>query len=463
MASIKRKDQKKQPVKISFGFVIFAIIFIYMFIRIIMSANDDDLSIFEVEESSYDVNFTETGLAIRQETLNYSSTSGYICYYVGDGERVAKGSNVYSVDETGSMYDALYEVQNSDEQTLSDEDYDNLSSQIEIFKAGFSASDFSEVYDFKNSIENMVLDLYEEMALEKLAENDSFDSTFSASKSTVSGIVTYYMDGYESFDIDNISADDFDKTTYEKESLKKSEIVEAGSAVYKIVDNEAWQIAVMLSKEEYNKVKDNSTVRFVINDSNNKITASFESIEKDDNYYIVIDMSKYMAEYISERYLNITFIFSETTGLKIPNSSIIEKEVLMIPVSYLTSGSGSTEEIYFNQIVLQDDGTTSVVQISPTIYFTDDHFCYVDPVDIDEDAVFVANDSDINFSVSTAGTYMLQGVYCVSQGTAVFKQIEIITAGDDYTIIEKNTTYGISEYDRIALRGTDVVENQIIY
>ena len=70
MTSIKRKVRKRQPVKISFGFIIFAIMFIYMLIRIIISMNDHDLSVFQVEESSYDTNFTVPGLAVRKETLN---------------------------------------------------------------------------------------------------------------------------------------------------------------------------------------------------------------------------------------------------------------------------------------------------------------------------------------------------------------------------------------------------------
>ena len=47
MASIRRKKRKWQPVKISFGFVIFAIMFVYMLIRIIMSLGDHDLSVFQ--------------------------------------------------------------------------------------------------------------------------------------------------------------------------------------------------------------------------------------------------------------------------------------------------------------------------------------------------------------------------------------------------------------------------------
>ena len=463
MASIRRKKRKWQPVKISFGFVIFAIMFVYMLIRIIMSLGDHDLSVFQVEESNYDTNFTATGLAVRKETLNYSSTSGYVCYYIRDGEKVAKGASVYSVDETGSMQDALFDVQNSGSSVLSDNDYKDLSKQIQIFKAGFSPSDFSEVYEFKNSMDNKVLEMYEDMALEQLSSNQSFDSTFSASKSNVSGIVTYYMDGFEGYDINNLSADDFDKTKYTKEMLKKSDVVESGKPIYKIIDDENWKIAVMLTKEEYAKIKKNETIRFTINDSSRRLSAKYETVEQDGNYFIIINMHRYLAEYVADRYLNITFVFSETKGLKFPNSAITEKDVLMIPVSYLTGGSGTTEKKYFNKIVLTADGTTSVEQISPTIYFTDDHFCYVDPADIDDNTVLAANESDITFNTSTAGTYKLKGVFCVTQGSAVFKQIDVIVDGDDYSIIDPNTAYGISAYDRIALDATSVKEKQIIY
>jgi putative membrane fusion protein len=357
----------------------------------------------------------------------------------------------------------LYDVQSGTETLLSSDDYDDLSSQIQIFKSGFSASDFSEVYEFKYAIDNKVLEIYEDMALEQLTSDSSFDSTFSASKATTSGIVTYYMDGFEGFDVNTISSDSFDKSNYSKESLKVGDVIESGKPVYKLVDNESWQIAVMLTKEEYKKIKDNDKVKFKINDSNVKISASYDTIEKDDNYFIVINMSKYMAQYVSDRYLDITFIFSETQGLKIPNSAITTKEVIMIPISYLTSGSGSTSEIYFNKMILTENGTTSVEQIAPTIYFKDEHFCYVDPSSIEETAVLVANDSDITFPIVTAGKYQLQGVYCVTQGTAVFKQIEILVNGDDYSIIDPNTSYGISSYDRIVLDGTSVQENQVIY
>ena len=132
-------------------------------------------------------------------------------------------------------------------------------------------------------MDNKVLEMYEDMALEQLSSNQSFDSTFSASKSNVSGIVTYYMDGFEGYDINNLSADDFDKTKYTKEMLKKSDVVESGKPIYKIIDDENWKIAVMLTKEEYAKIKKNETIRFTINDSSRRLSAKYETVEQDGN------------------------------------------------------------------------------------------------------------------------------------------------------------------------------------
>lgn len=463
MATIKRKNPKPAPIKISFGFILFSIILIYMIIRIAISAGDHDLSIFQVEESSYDTDFTATGIAIRNERLEYSSTSGYVCYYIRDGEKVSKNSNVYSIDETGSMYDALYDVQNNNKDLMSDKEFNDISDQIQLFKAGFSASTFSDIYDFKYSIYNKVLELYEELALEQLTSNPSFDSTFKSYKSTSSGIVTYYQDGFEDLDVSIINADTFDKTKYNKQTLKTGDIISSGSPVYKIIDDETWRIAVRLTQEEYKKISASEYVRFTINDSGRKLTAKYDTIEQDDEYFIVIRLDKYMAQYINERYLDIHFIFSETTGLKIPNSAITEKDVYIVPIEFLTGGSGSTKEQFFNQKILTETGEVSVQQISPVIYFTDERFCYVEPAGIDSDAVFIANDTNETFSLTTAATHKLKGVFCVTQGTAQFKRINIMVEGDDYSIVEPGISYGISAYDRIVLIATDVKENQVIY
>ena len=51
----------------------------------------------------------------------------------------------------------------------------------------------------------------------------------------------------------------------------------------------------------------------------------------------------------------------------------------------------------------------------------------------------------------------------MSKGTAEFRRIEVIVAGDDYSIVKPDLSYGISRYDRILLDGTSKEEGDLIY
>lgn len=464
-APIRRKKRKKKPIQIGFGFYLFSIMFVYMLIRIIMSVNNVDTGVFQVEESSYDTDFKKTGIILRNEKIKNSTSSGYVCYYIRNGEKVSKNSNVYSIDETGSMHDALYEAQNGDGYSLSETEKKDITDQITMFKAGFSESNFSDVYDFKSNLDNKVLEIYEDMALAQLSNDNSFDSTFAAVKSDISGIVTYYEDGFEDTTVSDLTSDSFDKTAYNKKSLKTGEIIGVGEPVYKIIDGEDWQIVVELTDEEYSKIEsyENDTIRFTIDDSAKKYRAAYDLVSNDNGKFVVLNMTRYLAQYVSDRYVNVSFSFSETKGLKIPNSSILTKQVYMIPKSYLTAGKGDTDEIYFNQKVMTDTGEITSKLISPTIYYTDDDYCYVNPDDMDTDAVLIENDTNDTFAVTTCQRYDMPGVYCVTQGTAAFRRIVVTVNGDDYSIIEEGTTHGIAAYDRIVLDYKTVVENQVIY
>jgi hypothetical protein len=175
-----------------------------------------------------------------------------------------------------------------------------------------------------------------------------------------------------------------------------------------------------------------------------------------------------MAQYVSERFLDINFIFSESTGLKIPNTAVVNKDVYMIPVSFLAPAEEGKTSSEFS--MLDDKG--SIILISPLIYFRDSKYCYVDPNDIAADAILKKCDQDDegasvayseSFYVATAAKYTLKGVLCVSNGVTEFKRINTIVNGDDYMIVEPDISYGISCYDRILLDGSSMKEGEIIY
>ena len=79
-----------------------------------------------------------------------------------------------------------------------------------------------------------------------------------------------------------------------------------------------------------------------------------------------------------------------------------------------------------------------------------------------EDEVIVNVETNDNLSLSTASKEELNGVYCVNQGIADFRYIEIKYQDDEYTIVNDNVPYSISWYDRIILNQALVKENQII-
>ena len=106
MATIKRKkkmsDFKKPELKMpGFGAILFTIVFIYILIMIINSINSSSPVIFTVEQSSYDTDFTATGLAIRKETEGLKELK-YIC----DGQfRIYTGCHG---DNTSKWWGCVY-------------------------------------------------------------------------------------------------------------------------------------------------------------------------------------------------------------------------------------------------------------------------------------------------------------------------------------------------------------------
>ena len=74
--------------QINIGTIIFSIIFIYIVIRILISLPKERLAIYEVQNSYIDTNISTTALIVREEKLVNSESSGYVSYYVRDGEKI---------------------------------------------------------------------------------------------------------------------------------------------------------------------------------------------------------------------------------------------------------------------------------------------------------------------------------------------------------------------------------------
>ena len=157
--------------RVNIGTIIFAIIFFYIIIRILISLQKESLSIYEVQNSYIDTNISATALIVRQEELVNATSSGYVSYYVRDGEKIGKNKTVYTIDETGSIYEKIKDA-DSDAFELTNDGLNEVRTRISNFENYFNYASFSDVYNFHYDIENAVLELTNEAMIEQLTSLD---------------------------------------------------------------------------------------------------------------------------------------------------------------------------------------------------------------------------------------------------------------------------------------------------
>lgn len=463
---MKRYNPKRDSniFQINTGTIIFSIIFIYILIRVIISLQAETLSIYEVQNSFIDTNINATALILRQETIVNSDSSGYVSYYVRDGEKIGKNKTVYTIDETGSIYDKIKDS-GAENISMSSEGLKEVRTRISNFENYFDYSNFSDVYNFRYDIENAVLELTNEAMIEQLTSLDGKStgvSTYKKVSSFDSGIITYYQDGYENINSENFKVTDVDNSNYKKQTLKTGEIINTGDPVYKLVTSENWNLIIPLSEKDASNLEDKEYLKINIHNSSKNITCPVTFTAKEGNHYAVLSLNQQMVNYINDRFIDVVIIMEQNNGLKIPNTAITKKEAYEIPITYLTNGSDSLEKKFLNIKTLDKNGEITIEQKAPDILKKDDKYLYIDPNDFSSDTVIYNSNTNETIQLSSAGKSDLDGVFCVNQGTAKFRYIEIKYQDDEYTIVGNDVPYSIARYDRIILNQSIVSENQII-
>lgn len=453
----------RRPLNINIGMVIFAVIFVYIVICIFMYFTAKHVVWYEVQAGSLSTNNIYEAIAIRDETIVNATDNGYVNYFAREGARVAVGDLVYTIDESGKLNDYLG-TSSTGENSLSQTDLAELKSDIVGFANSFDRRrNFNSVYDFKYEMEGNVLKLSNYNILESIESIQSSDLAGLIKQCTavMSGIIIYSIDGYEDLTLEMMTVEMFDKKNYEKTQLLSNELVAAGDPVYKISSNEDWSLVIHVDKarEEELLKAEYVKVRFLKNQEMSWGKVESFTNEKGD-IFVKLTFTNSMITFCNERFVDIELILEDETGLKIPNSAIVEKEFFIVPKEYVTKGGNSNATgILLEAYTEEGEATTEFVEAS--IYNETEEEYYLDGASLRIGEYIVMPETSEKYALSKRGS--LIGVYNINKGYADFKQINILYNNDEYSIVQSNTAYGLNVYDYIVLDAATVNEDELIH
>ena len=443
---------------INIGMIFFSVMAIYIVISVITYMRRDHIVGYQVKEGALSTNNIYDAVAVRTEKIITSDNAGYVNYFATEGGRVAVGNLVYTVDESGQLLEYL-KSQGSEEVALGDEDLSELRSQIVNFDSSFDPQNFYTVYDFKVSIDGTVQKLSNSSILQNIQSLNSSSGTLSSigyKNAPDTGIVVYSIDGYEDLTLETMTLDKLDQKNYEKTQLINNTLVKAGDPVYKLCTSEEWSIIINEQDPERLQEFENLEyikVRFIKNqdESWGKVT-TYTNV--DGQSFVQLTFTNSMITFCRDRFLNVELITEDETGLKIPNSSIVNKSFFLIPKAYLINNNDNTSGVLREKYDEQGNATTEFVSLN--VYNETDTEYYIDTDTLRAGDTLIKPDSNERYTVSKTDT--LIGVYNINKGYADFRQVKILYQNDEYAIVRSNTMYGLNVYDYIVLDSSTVDE-----
>lgn len=463
MANNPNKITKyRRPLNLNIGMLIFATIFVYVVICVIMYFRTDHVVGYSVKEGSLSSNSIYKGIALRKEEIVTSTDAGYVNYFAREGERAAVGNLIYTVDETGRLSDYV-QANESGENTLSDADLSELKTEITAFINGFDRTDFSDVYNFKYNVEGTVLKLANYNMLENVnaLNSASSSSLITSCYAQESGIVVYSIDGYEDLTLQDMKAEYFDQDNYEKNHLVNNELIAKGDPVYKLSTAEDWSIVIQTDEETAQQLVDEEYIEVKFLKNQYKAWASVTSYTNDDgDSFVALTFTNSMITFCTDRFIDIELLLEDERGLKIPNSSIVEKEFFIVPKEYVTQGGNSGNYGVLLE-TYNDEGNATTEFVETPIYQETETEYYLDDTVLRAGNYIIKPDSTDKYAISKTGS--LIGVFNINKGYADFKQISILYQNDEYAIVKSNTVYGLNVYDYIVLDASTVNDNEFIY
>lgn len=336
-----KKFQRKYAV-----YLIFIVILIYIFYSIYLLAKPPNETII-VDNGILTLEESATGIIIRNENvLKGNNYKNGLTAIVSEGERAAKGQTIfrYSGINEEEIKSKIDDINSKIQESLANTpakfptDIKNLNKQIdEKLQLLDSLTDLQTITEYKKEIEEIInkkakiagsLSPSGSYIQQLTNQKEKYEQQLTEGSEYIvapnSGVVSYRVDGLEEL----LTTTDFSSLTEESLNnleLKTGKIVSTSTESGKVIDNFNCYIATILSGESAHKAEIGDKVIITLS-SGNEVLAEINYIsnQDDDKVLIVFLLNTVTDELIQYRKISFNITWWSKSGLKVPNTSIIE-------------------------------------------------------------------------------------------------------------------------------------------
>ena len=349
MSRKQKKNKNKVNIKLLLAFVI-ALIFIICFIYNIIALFINPTDTFMIENGRISESEEVVGYLIRDEKLfqgeNYKNGISQI---KTEGQRVAKGDPIFryytnneqdlisKIEELDlQIQDALEQNQNS----IYSSDIASIDSQIEEkLSRIITINKKSNITELKKEINDALTkkakltgalspagSYINELISKRSKYEEKLNSGSEYIEATVSGLVSYKVDGLE----ETLTPKNFDNINekyLEGLKLKTGQIISSSNEKGKIINNYECYIATFLDLDSRREIKVDDTLKLVLSTGDEiKAKINYIASQESGKTLIVFKIDKCVEKLISYRKISLEIIWWDANGLRVPNSSIIERD-----------------------------------------------------------------------------------------------------------------------------------------
>ena len=350
---MKNNKNRKQSFKLNIKLLIVTIISLILMICLVynvISLFVNPTDTFMIENGEVFSSDESVGYIIREEKLFQGENYKNGIYQIKtEGQRVAKGDPIFRyytsneeelIEKIAKLDSQIQDALEQNQTSIYSSDIAALDGQIEAkLKQISEANKVSKIVEYKKEITtalNKKAKLTGELSpsgayiKELISKRSEYEAELNSGseyiEATVSGLVSYRVDGLEEkLTINNLS--ELNEEYLKNLKLKTGDSIPSSDESGKIVNNYYCYIATIIDAEEVENIKVADTLKIVLSTGDEVKAKVYQITEQESGKsLIVFKITDCVEKLISYRKISIEIIWWSANGLKVPNSSIAQKD-----------------------------------------------------------------------------------------------------------------------------------------